>query len=175
MTPDRRVGILGGTFDPIHCGHLDVGSAAETALGLTELLVLPSHIPPHRPQPLASSYHRFAMVALAVAGRSRWRASDLELRSAARSYTSETLQRLHAAGFRAAELFFVIGADAFTEIATWKDYPSIFDLAHFAIVSRPGLSVTALAERLPELVARYAHGAGPGPRARRSHPVDFLD
>ena len=83
---------MGGTFDPIHCGHLEGASAAETALGLTELLVVPSNVPPHRPPPAASSYHRFAMVSLAVAGRPGWRASDLELRDNARSFTSTTFR-----------------------------------------------------------------------------------
>ena len=101
MTAPRRVGILGGTFDPIHCGHLDVGAAAQAALDLEELLVLPSNIPPHRPQPVASSYHRFAMVALAIAGRRGWRALDLELREDGRSYTSETLRAFTTADSRA--------------------------------------------------------------------------
>src|SRR6202158_3768185 len=112
MTTRRRVGILGATFDPIHCGHLDVGAAAQAALGLGEILVLPSNIPPHRPQPLASAYHRFAMVALAIAEHPDWRALDLELREGASSYTSDTLERFHAEGFGAMELFFITGADA---------------------------------------------------------------
>src|SRR6202140_3152410 len=122
MTGNRRVGILGGTFDPVHCGHLDAGAAAQDALCLGKVLVLPSNIPPHRPQPLASSYHRFAMVALAIAGRPGWRALDLELGDAARSYTTDTLQRFHDQAYSAAELFFIAGADAFVEIATWKNY-----------------------------------------------------
>jgi nicotinate-nucleotide adenylyltransferase len=150
----RRLGILGGTFDPIHYGHIDVARAAESALGLGELLFVPSHLPPHRPQPVASAYHRFAMVALAVAGRSAWRASDVELRAPAPSYTSSTLERLHAAGYKPTELFFVVGADAFAEIESWKDYPSIFDRAHFAVVSRPGLAVADVARRLPALAPR---------------------
>jgi nicotinate-nucleotide adenylyltransferase len=154
MTTSRRVGILGGTFDPFHCGHLDVGAAAQTALGLGEVLVLPSCIPPHRPQPLASAYHRFAMVALAIAGRGGWRALDLELREAARSYTSDTLERFRSEGFSASELFFIVGADAFVEIATWKNYPALLDFAHFAVVSRPGVPVAELPARLGSLADR---------------------
>jgi nicotinate-nucleotide adenylyltransferase len=154
MTAPRRVGILGGTFDPIHCGHLDVGAAAQAALDLEELLVLPSNIPPHRPQPMASSYHRFAMVALAIAGRRGWRAVDLELREDGMSYTSETLRSLHAQGFNARELFFVTGADAFLEIATWKNYPAVLNLAHFAVVSRPGVPIAALPAQLAALADR---------------------
>jgi nicotinate-nucleotide adenylyltransferase len=150
----RRIGILGGTFDPIHCGHLDAGAAADRALHLTELWFVPSQIPPHRAEPAASSYHRFAMVALAIVGRPHWRASDLELRHAEPSFTSATLDRLHAAGYAAAELFFIVGADAFADIATWRDYPSIIDRAHFAVVSRPGLASTELIRRLPSLAER---------------------
>src|SRR5438876_8783637 len=121
MTSSRRIGLLGGMFDPIHCGHLDVGSAAERALNLTAMLVIPSNIPPHRPQPVASSHHRFAMAAMAVAGRDGWRAVDLELREdvASYTYTSDTLRRFHAAGFAPSELVFITGSDAFLEIATW--------------------------------------------------------
>jgi len=154
MTSPRRIGLLGGTFDPIHYGHLDAGAAAERALQLTELLVLPSNIPPHRPQPIASSHHRFAMVAMAAGGRPGWRAVDLELREARPSYSSETLRRFHAGGFSPSELVFITGADAFLEIATWHDYPTVLDLAHFAIVARPGVPVGELPARLPTLAAR---------------------
>jgi nicotinate-nucleotide adenylyltransferase len=154
----RRIGILGGTFDPIHSGHTDIGAAAEAALGLTRLFVIPANVPPHRPQPYASGFHRFAMVALAVGGRPGWRASDLELRldSESPSYTSTTLQRFHERGYGPAELFFVLGADAFAEIGTWKDYPKILERAHFAVVSRPGCSVEDLPRRLPLLAPRMA-------------------
>jgi nicotinate-nucleotide adenylyltransferase len=150
----RRVGLLGGTFDPIHCGHVDLGRAAESALGLTEVVVITANIPPHRPQPHASSYHRFAMVCLAIAGLDGWRASDFELGTAATSFTSRTLHDFHARGYMPAELFFIAGADAFAEIETWKDYPAILDDAHFAVVSRPGFPVTELPARLPALSSR---------------------
>jgi nicotinate-nucleotide adenylyltransferase len=150
----RRVGILGGTFDPIHRGHLDVADAAAHTLALTSVFLIPSNIPPHRPQPFASAYHRFAMVALAVAERPAWRAVDLELRSTTPSYTSSTLGHLRNRGYAPNELFFIIGADAFCDIASWHDYPAILNAAHFVVVSRPGSAVSALAQRLPDLAAR---------------------
>jgi nicotinate-nucleotide adenylyltransferase len=150
----RRLGLLGGTFDPIHFGHLDLGQAAIRALGLHELVVLVSNVPPHRAQPIASSHHRFAMVALAIAGRRGWRASDLELRTSGPSFTSDTLRRFHQDGWRPEELYFVLGADAFAEIETWKDYPAILDASHFAVVARPGHPVSALSSRLPALAER---------------------
>jgi nicotinate-nucleotide adenylyltransferase len=156
----RRIGILGGTFDPIHCGHLDIADAAQATLGLDRMFVMTANIPPHRPQPVASAYHRFAMVAIAVAGRSGWRAADLELRSDAPSYTSTTLARFHERGYPASELYFVIGADAFADIGAWHDYPRILDETHFAVVSRPGFPVGELAHRLPALVPRMAWARG---------------
>jgi nicotinate-nucleotide adenylyltransferase len=150
----RRIGILGGTFDPIHRGHTDLAQAAGDALAFTRLLLIPASIPPHRPQPFASSYHRFAMAALAVAMRPGWSVSDLELRSDTPSYTSTTLSRFHERGYLPTELFFLIGADAFAEIAAWKDYPRILDAAHFVVVSRPGCPAGELPHRLPLLAPR---------------------
>jgi nicotinate-nucleotide adenylyltransferase len=168
----RRIGLLGGTFDPIHCGHLDAAGAADAALGLSELWAVPSHIPPHRTQPDASGYHRFAMVALAIAGRPRWRASDIELIDAAPSFTSATLGRLHDAGYAPTELFFIVGADAFADIAGWRDYPAVVDRAHFVVISRSGLTVTELSHRLPALAPRMTT---PSSSALRLHtPAIFL-
>jgi nicotinate-nucleotide adenylyltransferase len=172
MTGPRRIGILGGTFDPIHAGHLDLGSAAQNGLGLSRVFVIASNIPPHRPQPFASSYHRFAMVALAVSGRPGWRASDLELRGEAPSFTTATLQRFHGRGYGPTELYFLIGADAFAEIGTWKDYPAILDRAHFVVLSRPGCSVEALPQRLPLLAPRMARAPVADEASER--PLIFL-
>jgi len=151
----RRIGILGGTFDPVHCGHVDTAVAAVQALDLTEMIVVPASLPPHRAQPIASAFHRFAMVAMAVAGRSGWSASDLEVLSpASRSFTSDTLRQFRDRGVAARDLFFVLGADAFNEIATWHEYPALLDLAHFAVVSRPGTRADELRDRLPSLAGR---------------------
>ena len=153
----RRIGILGGTFDPIHWGHIDLGRVAQAALDLKPLFVVTSNIPPHRPQPFASPCQRFAMTAMAVASLEGWQASDLELRAGEQSFTTDTLARFHDEGYRSPELFFLVGADAFLEIETWKDYPAILEQAHFAVVSRPGFPVVTLSGRLPKLVSRMRH------------------
>jgi nicotinate-nucleotide adenylyltransferase len=169
MTARRRLGILGGTFDPIHRGHIDLARAAERTLALTRVFVIPAHVPPHRSQPFASSFHRFAMVSLSVAGRAGWRASDLELRSEAPSYTSTTLAKFHERGYEPTELFFIIGADAFAEIGTWRDYPHILSGAHFAVVSRPGSPALEMPRRLPLLADRMTT-----PRTERMPPLPSI-
>jgi nicotinate-nucleotide adenylyltransferase len=163
MTQQRRVGILGGTFDPIHLGHLGAAEAARSALLLEEVLVVPSHVPPHRQaQPDASGYHRFAMVALAVGPAPGLVASDMELVREGRSYTATTLSGLHARGFRPSQLFFIIGADAFAEIATWHEYPAVLDLSHFVVIARPGFPLEMLRWQLPMLASRMRTIAGAG-------------
>jgi nicotinate-nucleotide adenylyltransferase len=133
-----RIGILGGTFDPIHLGHLEAASAARRALSLDRLLLLPSRTPPHRStEPRASVFHRFAMAALAAAERDM-SVSDLEVRREGPSYTALTLEALHREGFAPTELFFITGSDAFADVGTWHDYPRILQLANFVVVSRPG-------------------------------------
>lgn len=155
MTARRRTGILGGTFDPIHLGHVEAAEAARRALDLDRVIILPSLTPPHRmPQPCASAFHRFAMAALAAAGREGLVTSDLELRTDGLSYTASTLERLHAQGFAPWQLFFIAGSDAFAEIATWYAYPHLLDLSHFAVISRPGTSLDALRRQLPDLAGR---------------------
>lgn len=150
-----RIGVLGGTLDPIHCGHIGAAAAARDALDLSRVLVIPSHVPPHRSAgPVASAFHRFAMAALAVSSEARLEVSDDELLKDGRSYTADTLERLHARGLAASQIFFITGADAFAEIATWKRYPDVLDLAQFVVVARPGHSLGALRERLPALADR---------------------
>jgi nicotinate-nucleotide adenylyltransferase len=152
-----RRGVLGGTFDPIHHGHLDVAEAAARALGLDEVLIVPSLVPPHREPPRASAPHRFAMAALAIQDRPAFRVSDLELLAPGPSYTADTIERLAASGADLDTMFFVTGADAFRDIATWKDYPRLLDRCHFVAVSRPGSPAGDLRARLPSLAARMRH------------------
>lgn len=164
MTRALRIGVLGGTLDPVHFGHLDAAVAAREALGLDHVLIIPAHIPPHRSQPVTSPFHRFAMTALAVNSVDGLRASDMELLLPGPSYTADTLERLRETGARPpAQIFFITGADAFAEIDTWRRYPEVLDLAHFIVVSRPGLGVSALRQRLPNLKDRMRLPTAPLP------------
>jgi nicotinate-nucleotide adenylyltransferase len=153
--PDR-LGILGGTFDPIHLGHLDAAAAVQRAYSLERVLLVPSRTPPHRNvEPRASVFHRFAMAALA-AGECGMLVSDLELRRDGPSYTALTLESLHRDGFSPAQLYFITGSDAYAEVATWYDYPRILQYANFVVVARPG------ARRPSELIPNAGPSAHPG-------------
>ena len=133
-----RIGILGGTFDPIHLGHLEAAAAAARALSLERVILLPSRTPPHRPaEPRASVFHRFAMAAIAALEHGMV-VSDLEVRREGPSFTALTLEALHHEGYAPPQLFFITGSDAFAEVGTWYDYPRILQLANFVVVSRPG-------------------------------------
>lgn len=158
-----RIGVLGGTFDPIHVGHLDVAEAALRALKLDQVLIMPARVPPHRQTPRASAAHRFAMAALAVAGRTGLVVSDLEMETDGPSYTAATLDRLVGQGIETAGLYFVTGADAFREIETWMHYPRILDRCHFVAVSRPGSPASSLRVALPSLADRMIDPAGGAP------------
>ena len=158
-----RTGVLGGRFDPIHHGHLETATFARLALGLRQVLLVPSGLSPHRASDAgALGSDRLAMVTLAAQGLPHLAPSDLELGIDAPSYTALTLARLHDRGYDRTQLFFIVGADAFAEIATWYDYPAVLEAAHFVVVSRPGYGVGGLADQLPALRDRMRAIAGDG-------------
>ncbi|MYD70934.1 MAG: nicotinate (nicotinamide) nucleotide adenylyltransferase [Acidobacteria bacterium] len=169
-----RLGILGGTFDPVHYGHLDAALAAQQALGLDEVRLMPSREPPHKtPFEQAGGDHRLAMVALAVDGYEALQASDFELRAPGPSYTSVTLRRLaDEQGHDPSRLFFVLGSDAFADIGQWYDYPALLDRGHFVVVSRPDATGAPLRERMPELAGRMQAGRPPAEGAPAIWLVD---
>jgi nicotinate-nucleotide adenylyltransferase len=173
MNAVRRLGLLGGTLDPIHLGHVETAQQARIALGLERVIVLPSRVPPHRlSPPLASRYHRFAMSALAVNGVDGLAVSDLELCAPGPSYTADTLTRFRESyGLQSSQVFFITGADAFAEIATWYRYPEVLDLAHFVVVSRPGFPAETMRERLSSLADRMITVRDSGLGTRDSEQV----
>jgi nicotinate-nucleotide adenylyltransferase len=137
-TAPRRIGILGGTFDPPHVGHLMVAADVCAALRLDRLLLIPSASPPHkRGQVRATAEQRLEMVRAAVAGDDRFEVDDIEVKRPGASYTVDTLRELRAR-YPEAELFFVIGMDQFREFDTWREPEEVARLARLAVVSRDG-------------------------------------
>lgn len=168
------IGLLGGTFDPVHNGHLDVARAAMRALGLDKVLLIASRTPPHRHAPHAKGADRLAMVRAAITGEPLLEASTIELDAAGPSYTSATLDRFAASGVDTHTLCFIAGADAFAEIPTWNQYPDLLDRCHFAAVSRPGMPAERLRTQLPRLAARMLSVTANQPYAEPAHASIFL-
>jgi nicotinate-nucleotide adenylyltransferase len=159
MTAGHRIGVLGGTLDPIHFGHLDAAEAARTALQLDTVRLLPSHDPPHRSaSPMASAFHRFALVSLAIQDRPAYRVSDVELTRSGPSYTADSLRAMHVEGWTPLQIFFILGADAFSEISTWREFPAVLDGANFLVIARPGTRLQEAVARTPELHQRLYRG-----------------
>lgn len=160
MTDAGLRGWLGGTFDPIHEGHLDVARAARAALRLPRVTLVPARVPPHRAQPTASPEHRLAMTRLAADGTPWLDVSTFELDAEGPSYTATTLDRLEAEGVDLAGLVVITGADAFAGIQSWHRSGEVLTRVAFAVVSRPGHPVADVPGQLPSL-AGAMHMVGP--------------
>jgi nicotinate-nucleotide adenylyltransferase len=132
-----KIGILGGSFDPVHLGHIAIAEAARDAHGLDRVLLVPAGRPPHKSGELAPAADRLAMVRLAIEGRAGLEASDIEIRRPGPSYTVDTLEELKRAHPDAA-LFFIIGADSLHEFFGWRNTRRILELARIVTVTRPG-------------------------------------
>ncbi len=133
------IGILGGTFDPIHYGHLRPAQEAMQQLALAELRFIPAAPPPHRPPPVASSAQRLAMLELAIHGLPGLRSDERELKRTGPSYTVDTLESLRAE-FKDTPLCLLIGADQFRSFETWRRWREILELAHLVILNRPDIA-----------------------------------
>ena len=148
----RPLAIFGGTFDPVHLGHLSVAWEASELLD-AEVRLMPASVPPHRPPPIASAEQRVAMLRAALQGQSRLTLDTRELDRSGPSYTVDTLRELRAEqGLR--PLVLLMGADAFSHLATWHDWRSLFDLAHIGVLSRPAVSMTLIADLEGEIAGR---------------------
>jgi nicotinate-nucleotide adenylyltransferase len=135
----QRIGIYGGTFNPIHHGHLLAAQTAGEALQLSKVIFVPSCIPPLKPCPdLASGEHRLAMTRLAIAGNPLFSLSDIEVRRQHRSYTIDTVRELAALQSGGTRLFFILGADCVPKLHHWKGIDELCQLVEFAAINRPG-------------------------------------
>jgi nicotinate-nucleotide adenylyltransferase len=138
----EAIALLGGTFDPVHYGHLRFADDVRRVLGLAEVRIVPAGDPPHRAGPAASAADRLAMLRLAVAEFPGLVVDERELRRAGKSYTVLTLEELRKE-FPARPLLLLLGADAFRGLPSWHRWHEIFDLAHVVVVERPGVDLAA--------------------------------
>lgn len=143
---NKRIALYGGTFDPVHNGHLAVARNVVQLFGLTELLFVPARRAPHKLSRAASSpAHRYAMLALATQLDSQLRISMFELSSEEPRYTIDTLRHFRAELGADNELFFVMGADSWSEIDTWREWQSLPQIANLIVVTRPGYRLKGVA------------------------------
>src|SRR5678810_671258 len=139
--PTMRLGLLGGSFDPVHNGHLSIAQQTGEALGLDQTLFIPTSHPPHKPNDsLAPVHHRYEMVRLAIASAPSLFVSDVEIRRPGKSYSIDTIRLLQQEYGAHTQLFFLIGLDAFLEFPSWRDPLTLLQLCSFVVLSRPGLS-----------------------------------
>ena len=146
-----KLALFGGTFDPVHRGHLAIARAAAEKFDLNLIYFVPADVPPHKGnRSLTEFHHRFAMLALATADEERFVPSLLEANSGQPNYSIQTVRRLKSTLKKSDKLYFLIGIDAFMEISTWKQPVQLLAECDFIVASRPGYSLADLGEALPE-------------------------
>ncbi|WP_449384994.1 nicotinate-nucleotide adenylyltransferase [Cellulomonas soli] len=181
QVPPRRprVGVMGGTFDPVHHGHLVAASEVQARFDLDEVVFVPTGHPTFKlDQDVTVAEHRYLMTVIATASNPRFTVSRVDIERAGVTYTVDTLRDLRAQR-PDADLFFITGADAIEQILTWKDAEELFDRAHFVAVTRPGhaLSVAGLPDdrvSLLEIPALAISSTDVRARARAGEPVWYL-
>ena len=142
----QRLGILGGTFNPIHLGHLAAAEEVRDRLKLEKVIFIPSFLPPHKiDEEIPSAVQRQEMVRLAIKGNAQFTVSDMEIRRGGRSYTIDTIEALRQA-HPGSELYFLTGLDSFLEIRTWKDWDRLLTLCSFVVLSREGYRFRDIAQ-----------------------------
>ena len=168
------LGVLGGTFDPIHFGHLRLAQELADALGLGRVRFIPTGTPPHRDSPQVNGTHRLQMVRIAIAGNPLFDADDREIHRKGISYTYDTLTELrneHADR----PLCLLMGTDAFAALATWHRWQELFDLAHVVIAYRPGFRFEELEDALPAPLRKiYRQRRGGAPALLRASAGSIL-
>lgn len=135
-----RIGILGGTFDPIHFGHINLAKECKKRLRLHRIILVPAKISPHKKKAYAASIDRLIMARLAIKGYKGFAVSDIEVRRRGSSYTVKTLKYLRKI-YKNDKLYFITGADSVKELKNWKDIKNILQLCNFIVAARPGFTI----------------------------------
>jgi nicotinate-nucleotide adenylyltransferase len=172
-----KTGILGGTFNPIHNAHLRIAEEVRDHFLLDRVIFIPAATPPHKPLVGELSFaSRLEMVRLAIADNPSFAVSDMEGVRGGRSYSIDTLRALHQE-YPQDELYFIVGADSFNDISTWREYDAIFTLCNVVCVQRPGSTVKSLAKALPvAMTPEFCYDAGSKKLTHSSgHGVFALD
>ena len=137
-----KIGIMGGTFDPIHIGHLATAESVREIFALDEILFIPAARPPHKlARHVTDEIHRLAMTTLATRSNKFFRVSDIELKRTGLSYTLDTMDALHKQFGATTELFFIIGADSLADLSKWHEAKKLVARSHFIATTRPGVDV----------------------------------
>jgi len=148
----KRIGIFGGTFNPIHMGHLIMAEEACQQHHLSKILFIPAYIPPHKyVKDLTEAHHRYQMIKAAISEKSKFEVSDLEIIREGKSYTIDTVQEILDHYGKNSEVFLIMGADSLNELELWKNIKRLSQLCHFVIVNRPGFK-TEVSARLVEII-----------------------
>lgn len=148
------VGVLGGTFDPIHIGHLRLAQEIADICKLAVVRFVPAAVPPHRATPQVTAADRLEMTRLAIADNPRFILDDCELKRTGPSYSVDTLSALRAQMGATRPICLILGADAFLDFATWHRWRELFALAHIAVAHRPGFPADSWGQRMPQPLAR---------------------
>lgn len=150
-----HIAIIGGTFNPIHYGHLRAAEEVSELLGLARVLFIPACLPPHKVEDaITAPTDRLEMVRLATSDNEHFEVSDMEIKRGGRSYTIDTLEELKKLSPGELKTTVIVGADSFNEISTWREYEKLFTVADFAVVPRPGYPGKNIEEALPVELAR---------------------
>ncbi|MDI3480467.1 MAG: nicotinate-nucleotide adenylyltransferase [Tepidanaerobacteraceae bacterium] len=156
MTKKNRVGIMGGTFDPIHYGHLVTAEAARTTFNLDEVVFTPTGNPPHKKDYIVTpAEHRYIMTALAINDNPYFKVSRVEIDRKGYTYTVDTLRYFAKEYGEDTSLFFISGADAILDILTWKDVREVLSMCTFIAATRPGYPMEKLKQKLQEIKRLY--------------------
>lgn len=164
-----RIGILGGTFDPIHQGHTQPAEEVKHTLGLDEIWLMPNHIPPHKQGPSVTTGQRLAMAELACENHQSFKVCDIEAQRNTPSYTSDTLAQIKQEN-PSYEFYFIMGMDSFINLTEWHNWEEIFHYAHIAVCKRPGWTLPEMG-RSQQLFKDNVLNQQQNPHAKNGHII----